>query len=156
MFPESAAHQRCYQWGRDGAGQTEQQMQAGCPTFAPAYVGRKRWAKPHNCFCNRDVESQSWVPVRLCRFSTVPGPPKAHIPSELGRNQDQLSGTLWQRCQAAASAKQRPACRRIWRPYAPPVGKPCRVYPPGTACFHTHEVQAEKRNAQVEQYSVYS
>jgi len=24
----------------------------GCPTFAPAYVGRKRWAKPTAVFCS--------------------------------------------------------------------------------------------------------
>jgi hypothetical protein len=29
-------------------GQTDLQ---GCPTFAPAYVGRKRWAKPHHSLC---------------------------------------------------------------------------------------------------------
>jgi hypothetical protein len=28
----------------------------GCPTFAPAYVGRKRWAKPSTAFCSSGPE----------------------------------------------------------------------------------------------------
>jgi len=29
----------------------------GCPTFAPAYVGRKRWAKPTTAFCSNRQEN---------------------------------------------------------------------------------------------------
>jgi len=51
----------------------------GCPMFAPAYMGRKRWAKPFERFlpayrCNRKKAFSSHVrwcergaPVQICR-----------------------------------------------------------------------------------------
>jgi hypothetical protein len=44
----------------------------GCPTFAPAYVGRKRWAKPHHS-----------LPFRTLPQSIADNPPATtHLPGE--------------------------------------------------------------------------
>ncbi len=84
---------------------------------------------------------------------TVDVPPKAHSLSQPGRK-DRISGTPWQQCRAAASGKQRPACRRTWRPYARPFGKPYRVYPSRDGLL-PHRSSRDS-HAKTEQFCVYS
>jgi hypothetical protein len=41
---------KCTQSRRDGWASLKSLVLDGCPTFAQAYVGRKRWAKPNERF----------------------------------------------------------------------------------------------------------
>ena len=51
---------------RSGEGNNKTDGLDGCPRFAPAYLGRKRRAKPHHCVCLANLtESSSWSSKRL-------------------------------------------------------------------------------------------
>jgi hypothetical protein len=82
-----------------------------------------------------------------------PGVPFSEVTSGSSSQARPPAGATGLRGQAAARGWHRRSCRRIWRPYARPFEKPCRVCCPGRIYF---QISAENSHAKSKQSCVYS